>query len=337
MFFLICFHLLNYLRPFWHNIQCIYYITYYTVYLCDIYTHTHARLHAHRSVLAHAHIYKQTIRQQNKNDVCLAIPPRGNEQHSLPDSYASVPAVALKTTAVMVPQCDVFPVESCLEEATAKEQSWVQHALPLLETELATGDIIAWAAYHASMQPVVEDPPALCALLPLFYEKSATPAMIKHGMDVERQAIEFLNPGQIPITTFDQPLFALAKFVQWRLHTEMALWNTLGVVLEGSGWTAALTQADVASSGTADSFLKATHLTRTRHAHQVTLLTLHKLREEAFMLTAGSKYVDSITAWRNDMQKKSPTFMYWDLIMMYETLILIFVRAHTERRISLYI
>ena len=44
------------------------------------------------------------------------------------------------------------------------------------------------------------------------------------------------------------------------LHTEMALWNTLGDVLEGSGWTAALTQADVASSGTADSCLKATHL-----------------------------------------------------------------------------
>ena len=85
----------------------------------------------------------------------IAIPPRGNEQHSLPDSYASVPAVALKTTAVMVLQCDVFPVESCLEEATAKEQSWVQHALPLLGTELATGDIIAWAAYRASMQPVV--------------------------------------------------------------------------------------------------------------------------------------------------------------------------------------
>ena len=43
------------------------------------------------------------------------------------------------------------------------------------------------------------------------------------------------------------------------MHTEMALWNTLGDVLEGSGWTAALTQADVASSGTADSYLKATH------------------------------------------------------------------------------
>ena len=78
MFFLICFHILNYLRPFWHNIQCIYYITYYTVYLCDIYIHTYARthasLHARRSVLAHSHIYKQTIRQQNKNDVCLDYP-----------------------------------------------------------------------------------------------------------------------------------------------------------------------------------------------------------------------------------------------------------------------
>ena len=35
-------------------------------------------------------------------------------------------------------------------------------------------------------------------------------------MDVERQAIQFLKPGQIPLTTFDQLLFALAKFVQWK-------------------------------------------------------------------------------------------------------------------------
>ena len=111
------------------------------------------------------------------------------------------------------------------------------------------------AAYHASRQPPMGDPPALCALLPLFYEKSATPAMVRHGMDVQKKTIEYLNPGQIPVTTFDQPLFALAKFVQWKwpntygekkyvvmlggLHTEMALWNSLGDVLEDSGWTTA--------------------------------------------------------------------------------------------------
>jgi len=74
-------------------------------------------------------------------------------------------------------------------------------------------------------------------MLSLFYEKS-TPAMVKHGMDVQQKAISYLNPGQIPVTTFDQPLFALAKFVQWKwpgiygeqkhvamlggFHTEMA-------------------------------------------------------------------------------------------------------------------
>ena len=57
------------------------------------------------------------------------------------------------------------------------------------------------------------------------------------------------------------------------LHTEMALWNTVGDLLDGSGWTTALAEARVASAGTADSFLKVTHLTRTRHARQVTLLT----------------------------------------------------------------
>ena len=170
----------------------------------------------------------------------VIIPPSENEKHCLPDSYASVPAVALKIAAVAVPECSVFPVKNCLHEVKAQEHSWVQHALRLLHTdELTHGDAIAWAAYHASMQPPVEDPAAQCALLPLFYEKSATAAMIKHGMDVVRQAIEFLNPGQIPLTTFDQPLFALAKCVQWKwpdthgggvhvfmlggLHTEMAL------------------------------------------------------------------------------------------------------------------
>jgi hypothetical protein len=48
------------------------------------------------------------------------------------------------------------------------------------------------------------------------------------------------------------------------LHIEMALWSVLGDLLDGSGWTVALTEADVASSGVADSFLKASHLTRTR-------------------------------------------------------------------------
>ena len=53
------------------------------------------------------------------------------------------------------------------------------------------------------------------------------------------------------------------------LHIDMALWSTLGDILQSSGWTSALTESGVASSGTADSFLKVAHLVRTRHVHQV--------------------------------------------------------------------
>jgi len=52
---------------------------------------------------------------------------------------------------------------------------------------------------------------------------------------------------------------------------KMAIWSEFGDYLKGSGWTAALTQAGVASLRTADSFLKASHLARTRYAHQVSL------------------------------------------------------------------
>ena len=104
--------------------------------------------------------------------------------------------------------------------------------------------------------------------MPLFYEKAASVVMVKHGMSVQREAVYYLNPGQIPVTAFDAPLFALAKFVQWKWPNthgegklvvmmggllEIAKWNTVGDYLEGSGWAAALT---LASSGTVDSFFK---------------------------------------------------------------------------------
>ena len=59
-------------------------------------------------------------------------------------------------------------------------------------------------------------PTTLTQLFPLLYEKAATAAMIKHGMNVSRLAIEFFNPGQIPVVAFDAPLYALAKFTQWK-------------------------------------------------------------------------------------------------------------------------
>ena len=83
--------------------------------------------------------------------------------------------------------------------------------------ELDKDDILSWSAYHASLQNVSNDvQPALTQLLPLFHEKAATAAMIKHGKDVHvlRETTLFLNPGQIPVVALDAPLYALAKYIQ---------------------------------------------------------------------------------------------------------------------------
>ncbi|GFR75331.1 hypothetical protein ElyMa_000452400 [Elysia marginata] len=231
----------------------------------------------------------------------LKVPSSGHT-NTLPKNYTEVLAVALQTNTVSVPECGKSPIESCIDYPKEQEKQWSDTAVQLFKSDQMTCETtISWAAYHASRQAPIEDLPALRALLPLFYEKSSTPSMIKHGMDLVKQAVDFLNPGQIPVRTAYQPLFALAKYVQLKwpethggqsfvvmlggLHTEMALWKTLGDILEGSGWTTALAESGVASSGTADSYQKVTHLNRTRHAHQVTFLTLRHLMNDAYMLT----------------------------------------------------
>ena len=137
---------------------------------------------------------------------------------------------------------------------------------------------------------------------------------------MQLKATAHLNPGQIPVTAFDQPLFAIAKFVQWNwplvhgenknvfmfggLHLEMSLWSICSDLLEDSGWSASLTEAGIASSGIAESFLKVSHLARTRLAHQVTVLALYKLQREAFLQSSGPVHdEEAFEQWKTHPQE----------------------------------
>ena len=64
------------------------------------------------------------------------------------------------------------------------------------------------------------------------------------------------------------------------LHIEIAALKALGDLLENSGWTGALIQAYMPVlphlGRTADSFLKASHVTRTQRAHQITACSLQQ-------------------------------------------------------------
>ena len=227
------------------------------------------------------------------------------------------------------------------------------------DTPLTGDETVSWAAYHASKQSALVDPSsvAITSLLPLFRDQANSVAMIRHSMDVIKTAVDILNPGQVPVITADQPLYTLAKQIQWNwpqthgedyfvilfagFHIEKASFNTLGDLLDCSGWTEALVQAGVATPGTADSFIKAAHVTRTRWAHQVTASVLYLLRQEGY-----TQYCDklddghvamSVEEWCDTRADASPQFKFWSNILKLELEIMIYVRSLREGDFKLYV
>ena len=67
---------------------------------------------------------------------------------------------------------------------------------------------LSCADYHASCATEKKQHPNLSALLPVWRDDSKSPAMIKYSLDVVKDAVAYLNPGQTPVVAFDQPLFA---------------------------------------------------------------------------------------------------------------------------------
>jgi len=90
--------------------------------------------------------------------------------------------------------------------------------------------------------------------------------------------------------------------------------KVLGDLLDSSGWTGALTLANSASSGKADSYLKATHVTRTRHAHQITASSLHILLHKAYIQYSSSVEEEegpkSLVDWCNERAKIIPQLQF---------------------------
>lgn len=132
------------------------------------------------------------------------------------------------------------------------------------------------------------------------------------------------------------------RLVSYKLITSnisCGVFQLLGNWLEDSGWTNALVQADIASSGTADSFIRASHATKTRHAHQVTAATLHTLLQQAY--SKDCRLDDSITTqpdgkvfqeWCTQREKASVHFDYWLKTLSLEVLLLLYIRSITSWR-----
>ena len=65
------------------------------------------------------------------------------------------------------------------------------------------------------------------------------------------------------------------------LHIELQVLKAIGSWLSGSGWTEAVTQAGITSTGGAELLVTSAHIACTRYVHQVTA-SLYILQQRAY-------------------------------------------------------
>lgn len=117
------------------------------------------------------------------------------------------------------------------------------------------------------------------------------------------------------------------------LHIEMAGLKMIGEFLEGCDWCIATAQANVASEGTADSFIHALHVAKTRWAHHVTATSLYILQRRAFAKdleisdTRDPVPEMAFTKWCEKMCFAHPMFSFWSLVLDPELPLPTFIRA----------
>ena len=119
----------------------------------------------------------------------------------------------------------------------------------------------------------------------------------------------------------------------------MAALRSIGTLLRASGWTSAIVEAEVASFGTAESYLSASSVTRTRQAHQITACSLYKLIKKAYhdYCSEESGISDkTFEDWCEQRRKKSPQFQFWNLALDMELTIFTLICSFIEGDFNLY-
>ena len=92
------------------------------------------------------------------------------------------------------------------------------------------------------------------------------------------------------------------------LHIKMTLLKCIGDLPNRRGWTSAISQVNIATPGTAESFLEASHVKKTARAHQVTACVLYKLRQDVY--TKDDTEI-SIANWLKERNASSVQCTFW--------------------------
>ena len=263
----------------------------------------------------------------------------------LPDDYTDIIPLRLpeRVTPSFSDVIDVPMLEEPSQEDIQADEEWLNDP-----------NQPSWAVFHARrefhLNKFKED---LSALLPIWRDDSKSPATIRHVLNVLKKAVHLLNPGQPIVSTLDQPLYAIAKKLQWyfpkeygisdfvfvlgSLHVEMAMLSALGDWFQDSGWLSILSTAKVSGTGN-QSLLTGKDVSKTKYCHQVTASVLYRLMLHSYdKAVMNDEHEDlHFQSWRKQMEEKYPQFQYWSIGLKMEMSLFLFTRSIRSRNFKLY-
>ena len=153
-------------------------------------------------------------------------------------------------------------------------------------------------------------------------------------MLVVKKAIEFVNPGQVPVIG-DCPLYAQHKKCQWGyhdevieskmvcfmgfLHVEMTSQDCGGKLVARSGWDWMFSLANVSTTGVVGSLLGGKHVKHKWYAYQLTLAWLYELKAQVYDEYCGEGYGphEPMEMWKKRLISNAPTICYWTTVRDY--------------------
>ena len=154
---------------------------------------------------------------------------------------------------------------------------------------------------------------------------------------------------------FDRLLYPIAKKLKWHhpdfygpaklatmlgaLQTEMVMLGCLGDWLQDSGWTIALSNSGVTTSGN-NSLLSGHGLAATKFVHEVTACTLYDLMKQANQQskcdTGRKQRYLTFEQWREQMELLTRNFIFGQFHLRCKW-IMLFLRSTRSQKFSMYV
>ena len=183
--------------------------------------------------------------------------------------------------------------------------------------------MVSWSAYFASMQESLQRQCSFYSYGEAWYGDNKT----------DHQTCQV---GQTPVWTVNQPLYALAKKIQWAWHD---VYGQRQCVEMMGGLHIEMAMLNVVSDFLEFGLQKGSHTSRGQWAHLVTAAALFVLlcrSYDTYEITTDGDKLDC-DAWWKHTASDHPQFHYWHQVMQLELLFLQFLRSQREGKFDMHV